>query len=94
MNRLPEEEEGLPTVVVPELPPAVVVPELPPAEVGLGLAQSHSSVPVAQSAPRHLILVLLGFHLPSTQRRGVLCQERGRLLRGTWLGDLSHAGQV
>ena len=92
MNRLPEEEEGVPAVVVPEL----VVPKLPPAEVGLGLAQSHSthSVPVAQSAPQHLTLVLLGFRLPSTQRRGVSCQERGRLLRGTWLGDLSHAGQV
>ena len=86
MNKLPEEEEGVPAVEAPEVV----------HKVGPGLAQSHSthSVPVAQSAPQHLTLVLLIFHLPSTQRLGVSCQERGRLLRGTWLGDLSHAGQV
>ena len=65
-------------------------------KVGPGLAQSHSThgVPVAQSASQHLTLVLLIFHLPSNQRLGVLSRERGRLLQGTWLGDLSHAGQV
>ena len=65
-------------------------------KVGLGLARSHltHSVPEVQSASQHLTLVLLVSHLPSTQRLVVLCQERGRLLQGTWLEDLSHAGQV
>ena len=73
----------------------MVVPEVV-HKVGLGLARSHSThgVPADQSASQHLTLVLLIFHLPSTQRLGVLCLERGRLLRGTWREDLSHAGQV
>ena len=84
MNKLPG--EGAPAVVVP----GVV------HKVGLGLARSHlaHSVPVAQPVSQHLTLVLLVSHLPSTQRLVVLCQERGRLLQGTWLEDLSHAGQV
>ena len=84
MNKLPG--EGAPAVVVPEMVPEVV------HKVGPGLAQSHSThgVPADQSASHHLTLVLLIFHRPSTQRLGVLYQERGRLLQGTWLEDLGH----